>query len=211
MKEEESPEVQNEPPNHETDLWKGIWALNSPNKIKNLIWRACRNSLPTKGNLVCSTIITDSICDRCLSAPETLLHAAWTCPKLDIVWSDLALWNFRFQTCFPDFKSLTAWVIANKKSSELFTMTVWFIWPQRNQLRLQQHCVSTDQLAQVARDRFEEYKAALPALKPRRQQHHTPWSPPPPDLFKINYDGAVFKEAIQSGIGVVFRNTQRVW
>lgn len=87
-------------------------------------------------------------------------------------------------------------------------MTVQSIWPQRNQLRLQQHCVSTDQLAQAARDRFEEYKAVLPALKPRQQQHHTPWSPPPLDLFKINYDGAVFEEANQSGTVVVIRSTQ---
>ena len=28
LKEEESPKVQTEPPDHETDLWKGIWALN---------------------------------------------------------------------------------------------------------------------------------------------------------------------------------------
>ena len=34
------------------------------------------------------------------------------------------------------------------------------------------------------------------------------WSPPPPDLFKINYDGVVFEEASRSGIGVVIRNNQ---
>ncbi|KAK9998808.1 hypothetical protein SO802_018411 [Lithocarpus litseifolius] len=39
---------------HDKKLWKGIWALNSPNKVKHFIWRACRNGLPTKENLLLS-------------------------------------------------------------------------------------------------------------------------------------------------------------
>ena len=49
----------------EMQLWKGLWSLKIPNKVKNLVWRACRNSLPTKENLVRCTIITSSTCDRC--------------------------------------------------------------------------------------------------------------------------------------------------
>ena len=37
----------------EKALWKAIWVLQTPNKMKNHIWRACQNSLPTKENLVC--------------------------------------------------------------------------------------------------------------------------------------------------------------
>ena len=46
-----------EPPDYEKGLWKVVWNLDSPNKVKHLIWKACKNSLPTKGNLVCWQII----------------------------------------------------------------------------------------------------------------------------------------------------------
>ena len=40
-------------------LWKKVWALECPNKIRNLIWRACCNSLPSKCNLLRRTIISE--------------------------------------------------------------------------------------------------------------------------------------------------------
>ena len=40
-------------------LWEKIWALECLNKVRNLIWRACRNSLPSKCNLVRRTIILE--------------------------------------------------------------------------------------------------------------------------------------------------------
>ena len=33
----------------EKHLWKGIWSLHLPNKVKNFMRRACRNFLPTRG------------------------------------------------------------------------------------------------------------------------------------------------------------------
>uniref|UniRef100_A0A7N2L2W6 Uncharacterized protein n=1 Tax=Quercus lobata TaxID=97700 RepID=A0A7N2L2W6_QUELO len=35
----------------------------SPNKFKNLVWRSCRKSLPTKQNLTQKTIKENPICD----------------------------------------------------------------------------------------------------------------------------------------------------
>ena len=33
-------------------VWKAIWRMNVPNCVKSLVWRAGRNALPTRMNLV---------------------------------------------------------------------------------------------------------------------------------------------------------------
>ena len=52
LKEDEVGFLVAENQDHEKELWKKIWALECPNKVRNLIWRACRNSFPSKCNLL---------------------------------------------------------------------------------------------------------------------------------------------------------------
>lgn len=41
-------------------FWQAIWKLNLPAKVKNLVWTACWDSLPSKTNLVKRKVITDA-------------------------------------------------------------------------------------------------------------------------------------------------------
>ena len=38
-------------PSNAEKVWKGIWKIKTPNKIQHFIWRAAKDSLPTKQNL----------------------------------------------------------------------------------------------------------------------------------------------------------------
>ena len=89
LKEEaEQPVSFQPPPLRDKQLWKTIWSMHVAQKVKNFVWRACRNALPTKKELARRTITTDPICDRCCSAVEDPLHALWSCSEVDIVWAD---------------------------------------------------------------------------------------------------------------------------
>ena len=127
--------------------------------MKNLLWRACRNAIPTKENLVRRTVLEDLVCDRCNGALDNPLHALWSCFELDVVWIDTILWSLKHTHMFMDFKELLSWVIQQVKNLELFAMIAWSIWTQRNQVRLAQLNVYLHLLAQVSKDWHEEFMA----------------------------------------------------
>ena len=60
-------------------VWKVLWKLKVPNKIKVFGWRACCNILPTRVNLVHKKIIQNNRCEVCKFEAETGIHAIWNC------------------------------------------------------------------------------------------------------------------------------------
>ncbi|KAL0002087.1 hypothetical protein SO802_015868 [Lithocarpus litseifolius] len=56
-------------------IWRNIWDATVPNKVRNFLWRVCKNAIPTKSNLVQRKILIEGTCDHCQASPETALHA----------------------------------------------------------------------------------------------------------------------------------------
>ena len=148
----------------------------------------------------------DQTCDRCRCGAEDILHAVWECKNLDCVWEKDTAWSFRSHTSFSNFSELMAWVVDHQRKPALFVFTVWSIWTQRNQLRAQKPCCPLDHLSPLAAERFAEFCAIQPPSPPARPHRRTRWKPPPADIFKINFDGAIFAEDNCSGVGVVVRD-----
>ena len=69
----------------DTQIWKRIWSMNVPQKVKTLLWRACREAMPTKCSLFRRKIAEEDLWVRCSAATENSLHALWSCSELDLV------------------------------------------------------------------------------------------------------------------------------
>ena len=157
-------------------------------------------------NKICSDEPSQiALCDRCKLELETALHATWSCRELDVVWEDDGVWGFRRSSSFLSFKELLSWLIMNTQEIELFAVTAWSIWNQRNRVCMHQPSCSTHLLAATAKESLAEFllvqpAAPLPIPKPRVQ-----WQPLPQVLVKINFDGATSKDHMP-GIGVVLRD-----
>lgn len=68
-------------PNAESSkrLWKGVWRMEVPNKVRHFIWRAVSEPLPMKKNLLKQCVVTDGICGLCEDGLEDSIHALWLC------------------------------------------------------------------------------------------------------------------------------------
>ena len=49
----------------DTQVWKQIWSMNVPQKVKTLLWRACHEAMSTKHALFRCRITEDDLCVRC--------------------------------------------------------------------------------------------------------------------------------------------------
>ena len=77
-------------------VWKLIWSMNVPPKVRNFVWRVCLNILPTRANLQRRKIAVDPQFDFCKQQPETIGHMLWECPFARNTW---ALVRGRLQKC----------------------------------------------------------------------------------------------------------------
>lgn len=133
-------------------LWKNIWGLEVPNKVKNLVWRACKNALLTKVNLVRCKIITDSLCDICRMHQEDTNHALYCCPALDSMWRQIPMWNHDALKGSRTFTDLIEFVFAGNKESELFSVVIWNSWNRRNNLWLGKATLPLDKIIEHSRE-----------------------------------------------------------
>ena len=131
-------------------LWKGVWKLKVPGKIKHFLWKAYSNSLPTKVNLMKRTIIQENVCHLCSDHLEDVKHALWGCSKIRQVWQRRFGWTDNSQGAEGSFSDLVQFMQENPKLFPLFAVTAWIVSHHRNKSYLQTATVSLDRLANFA-------------------------------------------------------------
>jgi len=87
-------------------LWKSIWKIRTPNKIRHFLWRAVKDSLPMKQNLRARHIPIDETCDLCDDHQETLLHGLWLCDHAQFVWKSDPGFAPLYQKQYREFEDL---------------------------------------------------------------------------------------------------------
>ncbi|KAL0011178.1 hypothetical protein SO802_006286 [Lithocarpus litseifolius] len=100
------------------------------------------------------------------------------------------------------------WAIREEKpeNCEFFAITAWSLWNHRNLVRHEGQCKEASRIAKEASDYTKEVRQEgnLQVRTPRICSNF--WSPPRQGCYKINVDGAVFRETSCCEVGVVIRN-----
>ena len=138
-------------------LWKGIWNLNVPSKVKNLVWRVVKNSLPTKWNLVKRKVLTEDCCNHYKIQHEDTLHALYLWPKLDKIWLLVQAWNQRSLWKTMNFVDFMGCILTENKDPNLFAMVVWVVWKRRNDMRVGKRGQNLPNLVQQACSKLHDF------------------------------------------------------
>ena len=121
-------------------IWKSIWLLKIPLKIKHFAWKATWGILATKSNLAKRKITSYGICELYGDSEETVCHLLWSCDHTKEVWNNSKFvlpfeispqWNF-----LDVFENLQRCDHSRPGQMEQFITVCWGIWKNRNNLRM---------------------------------------------------------------------------
>ena len=124
----------------ENKLWKEIWRLEVPNKVKNFMWRLCSNAVATNSNLYKRKVRADPLCPMCNMEAETIEHLCLLCDWTMPIWF-VVCFGMRYQK--NEICRFDEWLngIVSKKGIDkevkaLIALTCWNIWKERCNVQL---------------------------------------------------------------------------
>jgi ribonuclease HI len=198
-----------------SEVWRTLWSLPIQNAEKNFMWRACRNLLPTKENLLQRKVVSEPLCPICGRETETVFHILWDCPSARDVWGAS---ERCFQKCSftgPNFIQVAEGILSRWGSDALaaFIILARKIWFRRNSVVHGGLFSHPNHLVQEMRNSVEEYKQIRIEEDNKRARLHEPtqpntikWEPPPIGWYKANWDAAFAKDTGILGVGIIVRN-----
>ena len=192
-------------------LWKGIWNLQAPQKVKHLLWRAANEAIPTVLNLWKRRVVNVACCPMCKAESEDTIHALWGCSSLSAIWYPHEELKKMVRLKFGVFSDLLEVVFSRQScvDVEVLAMMFWLIWNNRNAKRCGGEIIDNHLIRSKAESLISEFRTAQVTLrKPSvAATRAVRWIPPEPPSYKINFDGVVFKELSSAGMGVVVRDS----
>lgn len=197
---------------HTRWFWKKIWDLPLPHKVRHFAWRACRDVLYTKVNLMRRKVVHDQVCEGCGLEAETTGHLFWTCLRAREVWSCSMIVVLVDQDRGLSFHDLLwSMLVEERQDVEMVAKVVciaWVMWHNRNKVRHKGQRQNGKDMVRWASQCMEEYKVATESLSCKVEVAEVggTWNPPSANIFKINVDGAVFADQKAVGVGVIIRD-----
>ncbi|CAN1255029.1 Putative ribonuclease H protein At1g65750 [Linum perenne] len=197
-------------------IWKWLWNLSLPPKIRFFLWRCVKDVLATKSNLFRRNCSTNDLCPICLKNVETPMHCLFNCAHAREVWTHfyppgfLPAQGMSFKHwLFPRFS------LAGRATVVKIAAVVWNIWKTRNNFIFK---ASKPSLYATGIMIENDYKGWSESLIPAKKTMNSPTNhsaPPPSPSFPpprtpslvIHCDGSFLKDSQEAAYGVVVSNS----
>ncbi|XP_042958064.1 uncharacterized protein LOC122293585 [Carya illinoinensis] len=197
------------PSNHGV-LWKLLWKLKVPNKVKMFLWRVAKDILPTRANLYRRKIIESPLCPICHSFPKTTAHVLWSCRAAQDVWSHSSKRLRKCRTEEQPFHELLTDHLSLLPAEEHveLVLTATELWHRRKKFIFESSFTSPLQISKIVSTRKSELEELNSQPQEQSLSTRVPvkWCKPPTNFYKINWDVAIDRVNCMVGIGVAVRD-----
>ena len=191
-------------------IWKKIWSLKLPGKIKVFLWRLSHNSLPTRMNIKRKCIDLDTRCPMCNRADEDGGHLFLKCKLVKHVWRSLLVEDIRIMLLNAQDAMGVLEIIMGLTSMkrDLVLILLWDWWSARNKKNAEDKTSSTDAVCHRIQRHVLDFGQSVPPSTPSEPAHSIScrWNKPPLDRVKINFDAAFHHDTGIGAWGFVVRS-----
>lgn len=189
--------------------------------MKNFIWFATQDKLPTKWNLKKRNISQDENCPLCGSDIEDVSHVLKICLAAKTLWQCLRVPPLLLNHHPQNFALWLKTACSSNELSPFFhgawetiiAFGCWILWKARNR--------SIFELASPSLNAFKESLSAISEFLflgagdvscfKRKQQINVHWTTPPEPFFKLNTDGSSLGNPGNAGAGGLITNYMGEW
>lgn len=124
---------------HTHFLFKYIWNVDVPPKLKHFWWRSLHNGLPVADNLKKRGLRVDAICQLCGEEDETVNHLLFQCKLTKEIWdlTPISTPSGEFLNAHNLADNLQDLIMINRNHAnelKLLFLLGWRIWKMRNAL-----------------------------------------------------------------------------
>ncbi|CAN1132820.1 hypothetical protein LINPERHAP2_LOCUS7265 [Linum perenne] len=193
-------------------MWRSIWSLQIPPKLRFFLWRLCHRILPSTEALRSREKDVPLECQVCHDGPESIEHIFYKClvSKMFYIYTGIHI------EALPHTHPTITWrAIASRPilEQQLWVLSWWRIWKSRNWVVFEYLQYSMPALHMHLICGLDEV-AFLPPLHPPSSPRWarpppiplcSSWRPPSHLRLKINVDGAT-SFALGGEIGLVVRD-----
>lgn len=178
-------------------VWRKLWNLNVAHKVKNFVWRAATNVLPTAVNLISKRVNIPPTCAVCLASDETALHSLVECNVAKACWISSSVGFVGHCYFFLEWLD-HIFTRCSKEECHVAMMICWRVWINRNDKVWNNKTGSVNQVLNSAGQLLYQWQVA------KKQQFYADadvhklvygaicWERPKFGWVKCNVDAAMF-------------------
>ena len=215
--------------NGDREIWKKMWSLPAPPKVRTFAWRAITNSLATEENKKNHHILVTGVCTICGQEQEDVKHALYRCPPARALWNAMRdVWDLPSHAIMERLQ--TEWIpeLLFPRTDQVcarILMVLWRVWHGHNELTHDKPFPSVEgsrrflcsymaSLLHVKNQTTEQIirgKGVLNGPAPAVVSHIThattnSWERSPAGMLKLNIDGSYSESTGAAGAGMILRD-----